>query len=157
MDVDKLTHGSYYLSLADAAALPGQGAPEVFLLLMKALAHLAYSELPPALVTLSFEARYMPLMGYLPRMDACAVCGRPVEGEGRFDAELGGAVCLSCPSSAPKMSNGARRILLRAPQTDLTLIPKLDGHPDWPEAARLYRSFVDQRIERRQKVEPPLP
>lgn len=157
LDVDKLTHASYCLSLADAAALPGQPAHDVFVLLLKALAFIAYSELPPALVTLSFEARYMALMGYLPQMNACVICGAKVDGDGRFDFERGGVVCPKCPSHAPQMTAGARRIILRAPQTRIDVIDKLMGHPDWPLAARLYRPFVADRIERRQKVNPPLP
>ena len=42
--------------------------------------------------------------------------------------------------------------------TDYNVIPKLDGHPDWPEAARLYRPFVARRIDRRIKIDwPELP
>ncbi len=157
-DYDKLVHGVYYLSLADMAALPDQGAPDVFMLLLKALAHLCYSDLPPAMLTASFEMRYMPLMGFLPCMDRCVVCGAPVDGAARFDEAQGGVVCDHCPSDAPRISQGARRIILRAPQTDYQVVPKLDGHPDWPEAARLYRPFVERRIERRfRKSTPELP
>ena len=158
LDYDRLMHGMYYLSLADAAALPSQAAPDIFFLLLKALAHLSYSELPAALLTACFEMRYMPLMGYRPQMDRCLICGRPVDGPARFDAEHGGVVCLSCSSDAPPISNGARRIILRAPMTDYNVISKLDGHPDWPEAARLYRPFVARRIDRRIKIDwPELP
>ena len=156
-DVDRLTHAVYCTSLADAAALPGQPAREIFVLLYKALTHLAYSDLPPALLSSAFEMRYMPLMGYTPVMDRCVLCGAPVDGECRFDAARGGVVCARCPSSAPRLSGGARRIILRAAQTDYNLVPKLDGHPDWPEAARRYRPFVTDRIERRVRILPDLP
>ena len=126
------------------------------MLLLKALAHLTYSQLPAALLTASFEMRYMPLMGYLPQMERCVVCGRePEPGDVRFDEERGGVACGACSSSAPRISNGARRIIWRAAQTDFNTVPKLDGHPDWPEAARLYRPFVTRRIERRIKSDMP--
>ena len=157
LNYDRLMHGMYYLSLADAAALPGQAAPDIFFLLLKALAHLSYSDLPAELLTACFEMRYMPLMGYLPVMDRCVLCGAPIDGDCRFDADRGGAVCLACKSSAPRISNGARRIILRAAQTDYNLVCKLDGHPDWPEAARRYRPFVLSRIDRRIHIEPELP
>ncbi len=157
-DYERLLHGMYYLSLADMAALPDQGAPDVFMLLLKALAHLCYSGLPAAMLTASFEMRYMPLMGFCPCMDRCVICGAPVNGAARFDEALGGVVCDACPSGAPRISAGARRIILRAPMTDYQTVPKLDGHPDWPEAARLYRPFVERRIERRfRQVTPELP
>ncbi len=155
-DYDRLIHGMYYLSLADAAALPEQEAPGIFVLLLKALAHLTYSQLPPALLTASFEMRYMPLMGYLPQMERCVVCGRePDPSDVRFDEERGGVACGTCSPNAPRVSNGARRIIWRAAQTDYTAVPRLDGHPDWPEAARLYRPFVLRRIERRIKSDLP--
>ena len=50
-DYERLVHGMYYLGLADMASLPEQGAPDVFMLLLKELAHLCYSELPPAMLT----------------------------------------------------------------------------------------------------------
>lgn len=156
-DVDRLMHGSYYLSLADAAALPDMAGEAIFYLLLKALAHLAYSDMPPQLLTAAFEMRYMPLMGYTPSMERCILCGAPVEGNGRFDARRGGVICHMCPSTAPKISNGARRIIWKAAQTDFTLVDKLVPHPDWPEAARLYRPFVTERIERRSKILPDLP
>jgi len=149
LDYDRLLHGMYYLSLADMAALPDQSAPEVFFLLLKALAHLCYSGLDARMLTACFEMRYMPLMGFRPMMDRCVICGTPVDGEGRFDEARGGVVCLRCPSHAPRISAGARRIIMKAPMTDYSVVPKLDGHPDWPEAARLYRPFVERRIERR--------
>ncbi len=157
-DYDRLVHGMYYLSLADMAALPEQGAPDVFMLLLKALAHLCYSGLPAQMLTASFEMRYMPLMGFRPSMERCVVCGRGVDGAARFDEALGGVVCDCCPSAAPRISQGARRIIMKAPMTDYSVVPKLDGHPDWPEAARLYRPFVERRIERRfRQVTPELP
>lgn len=156
-DLSRLTHASYCLSLADAAALAGQGAEDVFHLLLKALTFLCYADLAPAMLSSAFEMRYMPMMGYLPSTEQCVVCGCPVDGACRFDAELGGVVCLKCPSRAPAMSAGARRIVMRAPKTDYASVPKLAGHANWPEAARLYRPFVAERIARRTKMEPELP
>ena len=64
-------------------------------------------------------------------------------------------MCLSCPSSAPFISNGARRILMKLPRTGYDKVALLDGHPDWPEAARLYRTYVNRRL-RQEKFAPPL-
>lgn len=154
-DYEKLMHGIYWLSLVDMAALPDQSAPEIFMLLLKALAHLCYSGLDPRMLTACFEMRYMPLMGFRPLMDKCVHCGAPVDGEARFDEVLGGVVCQKCPSHAPRISAGARRILFKAPLTDYSVVPKLEGHPDWAEAARLYRPFVERRIERRFRQDAP--
>lgn len=145
-DYDRLRHGAYWLRLLDAAILPDTPAPELFITTLRALAHLNYGELPPELVTFAFEAHFMRLMGLSPRMDACVVCGKPIDGDARFDPDLGGAVCLSCRSDAPKISNGARRILMKLPRTQFDKFQLLSDRPEWPEAARLMRSHVNLRM-----------
>lgn len=159
-DYDRLRHGVYWLKLLDAAVLPETPAPELFIVTLRALAHLNYGELPPELVTFAFESHFMRLMGLSPRMDACVRCGRAIDGEARFDADLGGAVCLNCVgapsySPAPKMSNGARRILLKLPRTQFDRFQLLDGRLEWPEAAKLMRSWVNLRMHM-DRFAPPL-
>lgn len=106
-DYDRLVHGAYWLRLLEATVVPDVPAAELFLISLKALAHLSYSDLPPALLTMAFELHLMAQLGFSPRMDACVRCGRPVGGDARFDASLGGAVCLSCPSGAPRIDRPA--------------------------------------------------
>ena len=119
-DYERLTHGAYWLRLLDAGVPRDVPAEDIFLLALRALAHLNYApELPAAMLTLAFEAHFMALSGYPPRVDSCVLCGRPISGEARFDARLGGAVCLACPSRAPRISLGARRILYKLPRTAL--------------------------------------
>ncbi len=154
-DYDRLCHGVYWLRLLDTAILPDTPAPELFITTLRALAHLNYGDLPPELVTFAFEAHFMRLMGLSPRMDACLNCGRPVNGEARFDPELGGTVCLSCPSGAPKVSNGARRMLMKLPRTQFDRFQLLVDRPEWPEAAKLMRSYINLRMHM-ERFAPPL-
>ncbi len=155
-DYDRLCHGAYWLKLLDAAVMPDVPLPELFLISLRALAHLNYSELPPELLTMAFEMHLMAQLGYAPRVDACQKCGRPIDGDARFDATRSGCVCLNCASDAPRITNGARRILLKLPRTRYDQVKLLDGHPDWPEAARLFRPYVNLRIQV-QRFAPPLP
>ena len=154
-DYDRLCHGVYWLKLLDAAILPDTPAPELFIITLRALAHLNYGELPPALTTFAFECHFMRLMGLSPRMDGCVRCGRAIDGDARFDAELGGAVCLQCGGSAPRVSNGARRILMKTPKTQFDKFQLLANRPEWPEAARLMRSYVNLKM-RLDRFAPPL-
>ena len=154
-DYDRLRHGAYWLRLLDTSILPDTPMPELFIVTLRALAHLNYGELPPELVTLAFEAHLTRLSGLSPRMDACMRCGRAIDGDARFDAELGGTVCLSCPSAAPKLSNGARRILMKLPRTQFDKFQLLAGRPEWPEAAKLMRSYVNLKLHM-DKYAPPL-
>ncbi len=145
-DYDRLRHGVYWLRLLDTSILPDTPMPELFIITLRALAHLNYGELPPELVTFAFEAHFMRLNGLSPRMDACVRCGRPVDGDARFDPELGGAICRNCHSDAPFVSNGARRILMKLPRTQFDRFQLLSDRPEWPEAARLCRSHVNLRM-----------
>ena len=134
MDYDRLQHGAYWLHLLYAAVMPDVPMPDLFLITLRALAHLNYSELPPELLTMAFEMHFMAQLGYAPRMD----------------------VCLSCPSSAPRITNGARRILMKLPRTKYDQVRLLPEHPNWREAARIFRTYIDDRIQMR-KFAPPLP
>ncbi|MBR6220798.1 MAG: DNA repair protein RecO [Clostridia bacterium] len=145
-DYDRLCHGVYWLRLLDTSILPDSPAPELFIVTLRALAHLNYGELMPELVTFAFEMHFMRLNGLSPRMDACVRCGRPIDGDARFDPELGGAVCMNCPCDGPVMSNGARRILMKLPRTPFDKFQLLADRPQWPEAARLCRSYVNMRM-----------
>ena len=154
-DYDRLRHGAYWLKLLDAAILPDTPARPLFIMTLRALAHLNWSDLPPELITMAFEMHFMALNGLAPRMDACIRCGRPIDGDARFDPDQGGAVCLDCPSGAAKISNGARRILMKCPRTQFDRFELLDGHPDWPEAAKHFRSYINLRMNLG-KFAPPL-
>ena len=156
MDYDRLTHGVYWLKLLEATVMPDVPMENLFLISLRALAHLDYSQLPPELLTMAFEMHLMAQLGYAPRVDACMRCGRAIDGDARFDADRGGCVCLNCPSSAPRITNGARRILLKLPRTRYDQVHVLDGHPDWPEAARLFRGYVETRVSAA-AFAPPLP
>ena len=156
MDYDRLTHGVYWLKLLEATVMPDVPMENLFLISLRALAHLNYSQLPPELLTMAFEMHLMAQLGYAPRVDACMLCGRAIDGDARFDADRGGCVCQNCPSSAPRITNGARRILLKLPRTRYDQVHLLDGHPDWPEAARLFRGYVETRVSAA-AFAPPLP
>lgn len=155
-DYDRLCHAVYWLKLLDISILPDTPAPDLFIMTLRALAHLNYGELPAEMITMAYEMHFMALNGYAPQMNACVRCGRPLDGDARFDAGLGGAVCLQCPSSAQKISNGARRIMMKLPRTRFDQFQLLDGHPDWQEAAHTFRSFILRKMPV-EKFAPPLP
>lgn len=146
MDYDKLRHGAYWLKLLDASILPDTPMPELFVTTLRALAYLNYGDLPPELVTMAYEMHFMALNGLSPAMDRCLRCGRPINGDCRFDAFAGGTVCLDCTSTAPFISNGARRILMKLPRTAFDKFQLVDGHPNWQEAAQHFRNYINQKM-----------
>ncbi|MBE5807556.1 MAG: DNA repair protein RecO [Clostridiales bacterium] len=146
MDYERLTHGAYWLRLLESAAMPEVPMQDVFLITLRALAHLTYSALPAPLVTMAFEMHLMARLGFAPRMDTCLICGRRIDSDARFDRDMGGTVCLDCLSDAPHVSNGARRIMMKLPRTDFDKVDLVEGHPNWREAARLFRPYVTDRL-----------
>lgn len=156
-DYERLVHGAYWLRLLDAGVPRDVPAREIFLLALKALAHLNYAaELPAAMLTLAFEAHFMALSGLSAARGRLRNLLAPHCRRGPLRRRLGGAVCLSCPSHAPRISLGARRILYKLPRTRFENAPKLVESPDWPEAARLFRQYTQQRMQIPEKFLPPL-
>ena len=139
-------HGAYWLRLLEAAVMPEAPAEGLFLITLKALAYLSYSDLPPELLTMAFEMHLMAQLGLQPRVDSCLLCGRRLEGEAHFDAILGGAICTRCASDSPVISNGARRIIMKLPRTAFEKIDLVLDHPDWKEAAYAFRQYVIDRL-----------
>ena len=156
-DYDKLMHGVYWLNLLELAVMPDMPAPTLFMTTLRALAFLNYSDLPPAMLTMAFEMHYMAQLGMRPMMHQCVKCGRPVDGDARFDMERGGVVCNQCPSTAHFVSHGARRILMKLPGTKFEQVQLLQGNEHWQEAARVFRKYIRMKVDRYGKMEPELP
>ena len=136
-DMDKLMLAGSWLRVAEKIAPEEVECRDLFDLMMNALSYLTYSELPPQLVDAMFKLKLSRIQGFSPRADACAVCGIPAgETTLRFDAKKGGCVCMKCAPHAKPLSEGARRILLKAPKAPFKSIELLNGHPDWIEAAQ---------------------
>ena len=154
-DYDRLTHGIYWLKLLDSCLMPDMPMEALFLTTLRALAHLNYSGLPPEMLTMAFEMHLMAQLGYAPRADSCQKCGKPLDSDARFDPTRGGCTCLHC-SGAPFISNGARRVFHKLPRTRYDQVKHLEDYPDWPEAARIFRSYVNERLMT-EKYAPPLP
>ena len=100
-DYDRLLYATYLLSVAEAAAQPGERAVELFTLLARSLSRLAYTDKDPKAVAAAFLLHFSAISGYRPRLSHCVRCGRRVEdGEIRLmDIENGGLLCGRCQGS----------------------------------------------------------
>lgn len=103
-DYERLSHGMYMLELCAAAVQPGQENERLFLLLLRALAHLCYGEREPRRVTAVFLMGIISLLGFRPQVGRCVRCGASVAAEeaedeahvAAFSPELGGVLCGAC-------------------------------------------------------------
>ena len=142
-DYDRLKEGAGWLKLLELIATPEEPAPDIFDLSLIALAYLENSILSPKLLGAMFKMRLMLLAGFYPSVSACAVCGKSLENvPTAFSPSKGGCVCQGCAPGARRISEGARRVLLKAPRRPFNAVEKLSESPDWPEAAARLEEFL---------------
>ncbi len=96
-DLVRLAHASAALELIDRLVWGEEPHVELYDLLVRALEALTSAPVAalPA-ITIAFELQVASLLGYRPRMDACAPCGRPLSPERLFSPSLGGMLCDGC-------------------------------------------------------------
>jgi len=101
-DLARLAHGQAAAELVDRLVWGEEPHEELFDLLVEALD--AVTRAPVAAlpaVTIAFELKVASLMGYRPRLDACAGCGAPLSPRRLFSPARGGLVCDRCAAAEP--------------------------------------------------------
>lgn len=94
---------SYFVQLTDAVAQEGDEAAELLSLLLNALYALTQGKRPQKLIKATFELRLACMIGFLPDLHGCAVCGN--ETPDCFNITLG---CLQCAACRAAGSEGIR-------------------------------------------------
>ena len=148
-DYEKLTYATYLLSIAEAAAQPGERAVELFTLLARSLSRLAYTEKDPQAVCAAFLLHFSAVSGYRPRLSHCVHCGKALgEGDVRlFDVENGGLVCPACGQAL----GGARRVMQAQVDWMRDVLARGIDQTDRPAAdapAALLSQYVESRLEK---------
>ena len=148
-DYEKLKYATYVLSIAEAAAQPGDRAVELFTLLARSLSRLTYTDKAPQAVTAAFLLHFSAVSGYRPRLSHCVACGKRLEDEEIrfFDLENGGLLCAKCLGSpehvrpvAPAQVRWMRDVLKIG--IDKTLLPQQDA------PGPLLGEYVESRMEK---------
>jgi DNA repair protein RecO (recombination protein O) len=93
---------SVVVEVADKVMEERHAAPEMFVLVVDALAHLSDREVPPVMELADFLTRVLAELGYAPEVTRCARCGGVLGEEGlSFSALAGGVVCRECGHHDP--------------------------------------------------------
>ncbi|MGQ0550130.1 MAG: DNA repair protein RecO [Armatimonadota bacterium] len=122
-DLDRMGATAIILELADHALAERHAHPEVYRLLVDALALVhAGTALPPDLAGLWFAARLLVLTGHRPATTRCAVCGRRIRGRPVWSATLGGCLDEACRTRDP-------RVMSMTPGVAALLAFLLDARP----------------------------
>ncbi len=96
-DLTRLAHGQASLELIDRLVWGEEPHAELFDLLavsLQGVTTVPIGTLPA--VTLAFELQAASLLGYRPRLDACAGCGAPISPRRLFSPARGGLLCDRC-------------------------------------------------------------
>ena len=96
-DLSRLAHAQAALELVDRLVWGEEPHERLYALLVQALDGCARApiEALPA-VTLAFQLQLASELGYRPRLDKCAVDGRPVSQRRAFSPARGGLLCDTC-------------------------------------------------------------
>ncbi len=95
-DLALLALGAYIAEVTDLAANPEEPNPELMSLALNALFAAGVQKRPPELVRAVFELRVAALSGFVPDLEACAVCGKQQPLEPTLDLAGGVVHCRSC-------------------------------------------------------------
>ena len=101
-DLARLAHAEAALELIDRLVWGEEPHPELFDLLVAALARVTVVPLDvlPA-VTAAFQLQFASLLGYQPRVDQCAQCAGHVSARRLFSPTRGGLLCDRCAAAEP--------------------------------------------------------
>lgn len=94
-DVDKYMAGSYILEFTDRALTEGEKAPAMYDLLIDFFEELAIRKSKYETLVLAYQVKVLRIMGVMPSLDSCAVCGKR-DGMAAFSIMDGGVICDEC-------------------------------------------------------------
>jgi DNA repair protein RecO (recombination protein O) len=138
----------YAAELAEAAAQPGQAAPELFSALRGALERWNAPTCDAEAVLLAFEWRFLDALGLAPALVACASCGRRVDPArartALFHPGAGGVQCSACRTLARVDLMPARPGTRRQPwrRVPVATLLELERSRSAPVAAAEVRSLA---------------
>jgi DNA repair protein RecO (recombination protein O) len=104
LDYSRLSFAAAIAGAVLKIAQPDEPVPHLFILLVRSLKRLAYSDVPGSAIACAFFMHFSMLSGFKPRLNHCVRCGRLMgqEEDGYLLNEEGGVCCLSCGSGEPK-------------------------------------------------------
>jgi DNA repair protein RecO (recombination protein O) len=114
---DRLTHAAYIVELIEKTTHEGLENTELYNLLGSALRGLDMG-LPIEGVVTQFEVKLLSLMGWLPSLGACNLCGSN-QGELTLDPGHGTVVCSDCGYYPVKITPEMREIIMTYLRTSI--------------------------------------
>ena len=158
-DYDRLTCGTYVLSLTEAVIEPEQERQELFMLLLHTLSRLAFTDQPWQPLLAGFLLHFASCEGYKPRLNHCVFCERTLAEEGPFffDLQEGGLCCSECHERRKRTDRPEERRQEPVVAAQVRWMRRMlkSGSASWldtPDAyapLTLLRNYVEARLGRK--------
>ena len=156
-DYDRLTCGTYLLSLTEAVIEPEQERQELFMLLLHTLSRLTFTDQPWRPLLAGFLLHFAACEGFKPRLNHCIFCEKRLEDEGPFffDFQEGGLCCGECHEGRKRTSRPGERELVPLAQVRWMRRMLKSGSASWldmPDAyapLSLLRNYIETRLGRK--------
>ena len=160
-DYERLTCGTYLLSLTEAVIEPEQERQELFMLLLHTLSRLSFSDQPWRPLLAGFLLHFAACEGFKPRLNHCVFCGKRLGEEGPFfwDLQEGGLCDGDCHEKWNRAGDPERirQVPLAAAQVKWMRMALENGASHWVDTPDCYapfpalRKYVEGRLGRRIK------
>lgn len=96
LDLNKLSYGLYILELIDKSMELEQVNKDVFEMTIKSLNLLEAEEKNILKLITAYEIKYISIIGFMPQLKECSICGSKDLTDGKFSHHKGGVVCGEC-------------------------------------------------------------
>ncbi len=119
-DIRKFSYASYWAELLSTWLEENHPQNDLYHLLLFALENLEQNQMPPLLLHLLFQIRFMEISGFFPNLNECCQCRKNIALEKdiciAFDLAAGGPLCSNCrqmqTGPCVRLSKGSGRQLL---------------------------------------------
>jgi DNA repair protein RecO (recombination protein O) len=146
-DFELFSHAALVLSSCLYVARPEHEAANLFILSLRTLSRLCYSDIRPELVTSAFLLHFSSIEGFKPRLNHCSICQKKLRYDERtwLDRDSGGLICSKClkgrklPFISPAQSVWLRQVL----KAGVEKSPAIDNPP-----MDALKSFAEYYLDR---------
>ncbi len=150
-DFDKITTAMYLIDLVDNFSEPQEPNPALFSLLNECL-RLLSGDSSPKRVARIFEIKLLELLGLMPIMDMCSICGKDINKEVYFSNFSGGTLDKECSikaKNAIKVLPGTIQFISHISRLGLDRVSRIKVSSDvGKELEKLLRSFIDFQLNK---------
>lgn len=153
--LERLSYAAYIMELLDSVTSLGDVHPEVFDLAVNSL-RLMTGESSARRVARIFEIKLLSLLGIMPELTRCSICGSGLYGEIRFSYRHGGLICPKCAAvdrGAQPILAGTIKFIEHVRNYDFEKVARVKVASEvGRELEQILRKFLDYHIERRLKT-----